>query len=395
MCQIPDKKNTSSIGLADIVRQHVDHYLESHTLSPEHHKVLNAIKNCRTALLGGHVDQCDQCHAHFYHYHSCRNRHCPQCGAFKSEQWLENRKAELLPVSYFHRVFTLPHELNHLVMYNKEMLYDLLFKSAWKSLKTLGANPNRLNGEMGMMAILHTWGQNLTQHNHVHCIVPAGALKRNGCWNASKKYLFPVQVISKVFRGIYVSNLRKLFQASKLVLPTSLSHHGFNQLLDSVMEKSWVVYAKKPFAGPEKLLGYLGRYTHKIAISNHRILSCDKDQVTFKWRDYADESKEKVMKLSPAEFIRRFLLHVLPSGFMRIRSFGFLANACKAKKIGIIQRQLNVKPTKKAKEKPDTATLMLQLTGKDITICPECHQGKLKQVKQFTSSFYYPQLDTS
>ena len=382
MCVVEENRRQESVELADIFRMHGDEYCKARVLTSEQYKVINAIKNCRTSVLGGHTDQCDHCSAMVCSYNSCRNRHCPKCESFKAAQWLENRKAECLPVSYFHVVFTLPHELNNLVLYNKKILYNLLFQSAWETLKKLGADKARLDGEMGMLSVLHTWGQNLSAHNHVHCIVPGGALQRSGKWKGSKKYLFPVKVLSKLFRGIYISKLRCVYQKGELVLPDKLADNllakDFGRLLDELMDKDWVVYAKKPFASTENLLNYLGRYTHKIAISNTRILSCNEREVSFKWRDYSDDNKEKVMTLKPEEFIRRFLSHVLPSGFMRIRSFGFLANACKAKKIKIIQEQLDYEPPI-SDEKFDTAALMLKLTGKDISICPYCKQGKLRR----------------
>lgn len=401
MCTLPENGQRPSVELADIFNMHGDTYCQANILTPEQYKVINAIKNCRTSVLGGHVEQCDKCLATQCAYNSCRNRHCPKCESFKAAKWLEARQAELLPVCYFHVVFTLPHELNNLVLYNKTILYNLLFESVWETLKKLGKDPKRLGGEMGMLAILHTWGQNLLQHNHAHCIVPGGALKLNGQWQGAKKYLFPVKVLSKLFKGIYVSKLRVLYQQNQLKLPGQLTQiltsNNFDELLDVLMSKEWVVYAKPPFTTPEKLLDYLGRYTHKIAISNYRILACDAQSVTFKWRDYTDNNKEKIMQLKPEEFIRRFLSHVVPDGFMRIRSFGFLANAAKAKKIKIIQKQLKYKPARCAEkaEKKDTVTLMFELTGKDITLCPYCKEGKLKRVSDIPSKFRNTVFDTS
>lgn len=399
MCDKKANLLSSTVELADIFRQHADAYLKTHQLSVEQHQVVNAILNCRTSVLGGHVLQCDHCQGKHYQYHSCRNRHCPKCESFKAAQWLEARQAELLPVGYFHVVFTLPHELNNLVLYNKRELYNVLFQSVWETLKTLGADKWRLGGEMGMLAVLHTWGQNLSQHNHLHCIVPGGAIKHSGKWVSSKKYLFPVKVLSKLFRGKYVAKLREAYRNKSLTLPSklteTLSANQFDTLLNTLMKKDWIVYAKEPFAGPENLLRYLGRYTHKIAIANHRIISCNKDTVTFSWRDYADNNQQKIMHLNPQEFIRRYLSHVLPKGFMRIRSFGFLANPCKAKKVLLIQKQLNHQPTKA--QKRDIATLMLVLTGKDITRCPTCQKGKLLHIADIVplAKFGRTKWDTS
>lgn len=397
MCESEKPGRSASVELADIFRMHADTYCQNNVLTPEQYKVVNAIKNCRTAMLGGHIKQCDTCLALACAYNSCRNRHCPKCESFKAAQWLEARQAELLPVSYFHVVFTLPHAVNNLVLYNKKILYNLLFEAVWETLKTLGQDKKRLGGEMGMLAILHTWGQTLTEHNHLHCIVPGGALMHDGQWKSTKKYLFPVKVLSKLFRGIYVSKLRLAYENNQLILPTqlteTLSAKDFDKLLNDLMSVDWVVYAKAPFAGPEKLLNYLGRYTHKIAISNYRIISVDEQFVTFKWRDYADNNTEKIMQLKPEEFIRRFLSHVLPSGFMRIRAFGFLANACKTKKLGHIQEELNYKPKKSTKK--DAVEKMFELTGNDITICPHCKQGKLKKIQKIPSMLISAKLDSS
>ena len=400
MCHTAKTETQPSVELADVFGLHGNTYKQAHTLTPEQHKVFNAIINCRTHALGGHVKQCDQCDAIQCAYNSCRNRHCPQCESFKAARWLQTKQAELLPVRYFHVVFTLPHELNNLVLYNKKLLYNLLFESAWETVKKLGKDPKRLNGEMGMLSVLHTWGQNLTQHNHVHCIVPGGTLKNNGQWRSSTKYLFPVKVMSKLFRGIYMSKLTTLYQQNQLKLPDKLTDsligRDVDLLLNQLMRKDWVVYAKPPFTTPEKLVNYLGRYTHKIAISNHRILAVNEQSVTFKWRDYADDNKEKIMQLKPGEFIRRFLSHVVPNGFMRIRSFGFLANACKAKKVAMIRKTLKHKP--KQVEKKDTASLMLELTGKDIALCPVCKQGKLQAIRSIASTlmkFNQTIVDTS
>lgn len=398
MCILPERVAKPSVELADIFRMHGNTYTQGHALTAEQYKVFNAIQNCRTSALGGHIEQCERCDAIQCAYNSCRNRHCPKCESFKAAKWLEARQAELLPVRYFHVVFTLPHELNNLVLYNKRILYRLLFESAWETLKKLGADPKRLNGEMGMLSILHTWSQNLSQHNHLHCIVPGGALKINGEWKASKNYLFPVKVLSKLFRGIFVSKLRNLYQTDQLKLPDrlteKLSNNHFDKLLDIIMQKDWIVYAKPPFNKPEDILNYLGRYTHKIAISNYRILACSDQCVTFKWRDYANGNKIKIMKLKPKEFIRRFLSHVVPNGFMRIRNFGFLANACKADKIKTILKQLRHEHKKPVKKK-SVEILMLELTGKDITLCPICKQGKLKRISEIRPTLPKAIFDTS
>ena len=399
------RRDKSAVELADVLRMHGPSYRANHTLMPQQHKVFNAILNCRTSVLGGHVEKCDYCGELHISYNSCRNRHCPKCQALKTAKWLKKRQKELLPVPYFHVVFTLPHELNTLILYNKKELYSLLFQSAWKTVDTLGKDKKRLDGLMGMLSILHTWSQNLSNHNHVHCIVPGGALTKNNKWNSSKKnYLFPVKVMSKLFRGVYISGLRELYQKSKLKIPRDSNSQinlkiksNFDNLLNGLMEKEWVVYSKKPFAGPEKLLDYLGRYANKIAISNNRILAVDNNHVTFKWRDYSDNNKVKIMKLKPEEFIRRYLSHVIPKGFMRIRFFGFLSSACKKKNIGIICDALSCQPkkTKEKDEKIDVKILIEELTGVDITLCPKCKKGKLRRIETIPNKFRRTKIDTS
>jgi hypothetical protein len=283
-------------------------------------------------------------------------------------------------------VFTLPHELNHLILYNKSQLYRLLFQSVWETLDTLGQSPKRLDGKMGMIGVLHTWSQNLLSHNHLHCIVPGGALTDAGTWNAAKPdYLFPVKVVSKIFKGLYISKLRALHKETPLNFPDTLKENAFSPLLDILMEKDWVVYAKKPFGGPEKLLDYLGRYTHKIAISNHRILKCEDKSVTFKWRDYSDDNKVKEMTLKPDEFIRRYLSHVVPKGFQRIRFYGFLGSASKRKSVEKIRAALNYRPKEtndNTTQTKDTKALMKELMGVDISMCDVCKEGHLKITRE-------------
>lgn len=393
-----NRRQASSVELADVFKRHGEKYRAEHTLTPEQHKVMNAVINCRNAALGGHVEQCEQCEATKIAYNSCRNRHCPKCQSIRTARWLESRREELLPVQYFHLVFTLPHELNHLILYNKAALYNTLFQAAWETLNTLGQSPTRLNGQMGMIGILHTWGQNLSVHNHLHCIVPGGALTKMGRWRSSKRgYLFPVKVMSKLFRGFYISKLRALQKSGELKFPDTLPSEQFSSLLDTLMEKAWVVYSKEPFGGPEKLLDYLGRYTHKIAISNHRILHCDDNSVTFQWRDYADGNQVKAMTLKPDEFIRRYLNHVLPKGFMRIRFFGILASACKKKKVEIVRSALSYTISKlmTSAKATDIKTIMQILTGVDISVCTACGKGKLRTIQRLPTKFGKTVFDTS
>jgi hypothetical protein len=402
MCDQESPQDKHPVELGDVFRMHRESYCENNTLIPEQYKIINAICNCRTSALGGHVEQCDNCDNICVSYNSCRNRHCPKCQSLKTTKWLEDRQKELLPVAYFHVVFTLPHELNTLVLYNKKELYSCLMQAAWETIKTLGQDPKRLNGLMGMLAILHTWGQNLLSHNHIHCIVPGGAMVKGNQWRSSKSnYLFPVKAISQIFRGIFITGLRVLYEENKLKIPddsdltTSLNiKKNFDALINNLMEKSWVVYAKEPFAGPKKLLDYLGRYVNKIAISNNRIISCDEKSVKFKWRDYSDGNKVKVMKLKPEEFVRRFLSHAVPIGFMRVRFFGFLANACKNKNVTKIRKILSYEPSE-AKQKKDIRTLMLELTGNDITLCPKCNKGHFYTIQTMPNKLVNVSPDTS
>lgn len=389
----------NSVELADIFNAYGDSYCENNKLPLVSHKAINAICNCRTKALGGHVHRCELCSAEIIMYDSCRNRHCPKCQTMAKARWLEARQAELLPVQYFHAVFTVPHELNTIASYNQTTIYNILFKAAWTTVKTLGADPKRLGGLMGMLAALHTWGQNLLQHIHLHCIIPGGALKKQE-WTPSKpKYLFPVKVMSKLFRGIFVQSLRQAFDNGELVFKGSIANLAaekeFADLLRQLMGKNWVVYSKKPFNGAKGAVDYLARYVYKTAISNDRILSCENNKVSFKWRDYADNNKIKIMWLDAHEFIRRFLIHVLPGGFMRIRSFGFLANSAKTNKIPQILAVLNQPKPIIATKKETFAELMLRLTGIDINICPECKKGRLVLIKTIPNFKQVQFWDTS
>jgi hypothetical protein len=390
-----------SAELADIFNLYGDSYIEQHGISAAQRKAINAICNCRTAALGGNLQRCDCCGKEIISYNSCRNRHCPKCQALAKARWLAARQAELLPVEYFHVVFTIPHELNFLAGYNQNLIYNILFKAAWATIQDLGRDPKRLNGNMGLLAALHTWGQNLLQHIHLHCIIPGGAFQDNQ-WNSCKSgFLFPVKIVSKKFRGTFVSLLRKAYKNNQLKLQGVIADLAkpaiFTQLLDQLMKKEWCVYCKKPFNGAKGAVDYLAKYVYKTAISNNRILSCNNNKVTFNWRDYSDHNKIKKMTLDPHEFIRRFLSHVLPDGFMRIRSFGFLANSCKAKKIQKILELLEQKKPPEIK-KESAEELMRRLTGINIHLCPTCKKGKLLTIKrlpnfkQFQNNKYW---DTS
>lgn len=350
MC-IQSGRPVNKVELADIFSQHGDAYLASHSVSSIQRKAINAISSCRTSALGGHVSRCDHCGALEIAYNSCRYRHCPKCQTTKKLRWLEERKAELLPVPYFHVVFTLPHELNQIASYNPTLIYNLLFKAAWATVNTLGHDKKRLDAQMGMVAFLHTWNQKLSQHNHLHCMVPAGGLRDvdgQTLWHASKKpdYLFPVKVMGKLFGKLFLTELTHAFKNNAFQFKGSITElakeSNFMKLKFQLSKKTWNVYAKAPFNGAEGGMEYLARYFSKTAIGNERILSCDETQVAFKWRDSSDNKKTKVMRLGVHEFIRRYLSHILPHGFMRARYFGFLANSVKAKNITLIRSLLSM-----------------------------------------------------
>jgi hypothetical protein len=380
----------SSVELSDIFNLYGNSYIDRHKLSVVQHKAINAIRNCRTAALGGNVQCCSHCGAEVISYNSCRNRHCPKCQTLAKTKWLEARQAELLPVEYFHVVFTIPHELNLLAGYNQTLIYNILFKSAWTTIRTLGADKKRLVGLMGMLAALHTWGQNLLQHIHLHCIIPGGALAGSRWVSCQPGFLFPIKVMSKIFRGTFVSLLRQAFRNNELkmqgVIVNFADPKRFTDLLDQLMKKDWCVYSKKPFNGAKGAVDYLAKYVYKTAISNNRILSCDDGKVSFNWRDYSDHNRIKTMSITAEEFMRRFLTHVLPDGFMRLRSFGFLANSCKTKNIQQILNILNQKaPIVLLRKKESAAELMLRLTGVDITLCSKCKVGRLQNIKTLSS----------
>jgi Putative transposase/Transposase zinc-binding domain len=327
--------NRPMLELADIVRQAGPDYIERHRseLAWPHLKVLQAIQNCRTAALGGHLDSCSQCGYQAISYNSCRHRHCPKCQTAAREQWLAARSAELLPVPYYHVVFTLPRALSALVLQNKRLLYPLLFRASAETLLAVAADPKHLGAQIGFLSVLHSWGQRLDHHPHVHCVVPGGGVSPDGlAWKNPPRrgFFLPVRVLSRVFRGKFIAGLKRLFRRRQLqfhgALRSLAEAKPFRRFLRSLFQSDWVVYAKKPFGGPEHVLQYLARYTHRVAISNHRLLSFADGQVTFRWKDYAHGSKQRKMTLTTDEFLRRFLLHVLPRGLMRIRHFGFLAN---------------------------------------------------------------------
>jgi len=379
-------ERTSRIELATIVRAHGAAYQRAHPLCRAQRRALRAIASCRTAALGGHRAVCTACGAERITYNSCRNRHCPKCQRVATERWLDARRREVLPIPYFHVVFTLPHTLNPLAQSHPRLIYQLLFQAAASTLTRFGRDPRQLGGDLGGTAVLHTWGQTLTQHVHVHCVVTGGALAPGGTrWIPARPgFLFAVRALAKVFRGRYLAGLRRAFDRGDLHLTGGLATlaepTAFAAWLDELCTQAWVVYCKPPFAGPEHVLAYLGRYTHRVALSNDRLVAVADGRVRFRWRDYADGDRVKLMELDIDEFLRRFLLHIVPDGFVRIRHFGLLANRRRAAALAQCRVLLTQPPPV---ERPESVRdLMLRLAGVDIERCPVCQQGRLQQVER-------------
>ena len=361
--------------VADIIREHGDRFIEAHGawLTTQHRRVLRALARCRTAALGGHLDRCVACDHRAISYNSCRNRHCPKCLTAARDQWLAARQDELLPVGYHHVVFTLPHELSWLALQNKKLVYDLLLRASAATLLDIAADPKHLGAAIGFLSVLHTWGQNLLHHPHVHCVIPVGGLSADGARWVHPRYRFflPVKVLSRVFRGKFVAGLKRAFRRGTIALPGRLARLAdattCRAYLRSLFRHDWVVYAKPPFGGPEHVLQYLARYTHRVAISNHRLVHVADDHVTLRWKDYAHGSASKLMTVSAMEFLRRFSLHVLPRGFVRIRFFGFLASRRRADDLPRCRRVLE-STQRQAVTRPTDATI----TPSASWPCPRC-----------------------
>lgn len=373
------------LELAQVLRAHGATYRQAHPMAAVQRRAIAAIEACRTAVLGGHARQCDACGAIEVSYNSCRNRHCPKCQTLAKERWVAARAAELMPVPYFHLVFTLPHALNPLAQGNPRVIYALLFQAASQTLAEFGHNARWLGGELGATLVLHTWGQNLGQHLHVHALVVGAALTPDGALKLAKPgFLFPVQALSRVFRAKYLAALQGAFAQDQLRFGGSTqvlqAPRAFVAFIAQLRQPDWVVYAKRPFAGPRQVLAYLGRYTHRVAIGNHRLVSFSDTAVRFRWRDYAHDNATKVMTLTPEEFIHRFLLHVLPSGFMRIRHYGWLANRSKPDRLPRL-RQLLDQPEPIKAEPESVAAFLLRVCYIDITRCPYCGEQRLRLVE--------------
>ena len=387
MCAVPMRTAVAvarpRLELADIVRARGDGYRRTHRLAPVQHAALRAIATCRTAVLGGHRETCDRCGATRITYNSCRNRHCPKCQTLTKERWLAARRADLLPIPYFHVVFTLPHMLNALAQGNPRVLYTLLFRAAADTLLTFGRDPRHLGGTVGITAMLHTWGQTLSQHLHVHCLVTGGALAAAGSrWITGRSsFLFPVRALATVFRAKYLAGLHRAFDSGALTFAGGTAaladRRAFVAFLGQLRAVDWIVYAKRPFAGPEQVLAYLGRYTHRVALSNDRLVDHGDGRVRFRWKNYADHDRVKVMTLEVDEFLRRFLLHVVPRGFMRIRHFGLLANRTRRGTLAQCRALLGHPPPEDVRPE-SVAELMQRLTGVDLSRCPVCGEGRMQ-----------------
>jgi hypothetical protein len=370
------------VELAQVFARFGAAYQAAHRLVAVQYRAMAAIQACRTEVLGGHVERCDTCGELRYHYHSCRNRHCPKCQTLAKERWLAARRAELLPVPYFHLVFTLPHELNALAQGNPRAIYALLFQSVSDTLIEFGKNPRWLGGAIAATLVLHTWGQTLSQHLHLHCLIAGGALHQDGHWIGSRRgFLFPATALSSVFRGKFIAGLKRLFLCGSLKLAGSSATLADpleqRHLVNTLHESDWVVHAKRPFAGPQQVLDYLGRYTHRVAISNNRLVSCEDTTVRFRYKDYAHGNRRKVLALTPTEFIRRFLLHILPTGFMRIRHYGILANRAKGEKLAQARNALNHQSAPHPPEPESVAAFWLRVADLDIHLCPHCKAGRM------------------
>lgn len=380
------------IEIADIFRKYGSAFREKYRIPLHYIKVMNLISVCRTSALGGHLEKCDKCGYETNAYNSCRNRHCPKCQFTAKEKWIENRKSELLPIPYYHIVFTIPEELNRLTLANKKVMYNILFKSASETLLVLGKDPKHLGAEIGIIAVLHTWGQNLMDHPHLHCIVTGGGLNRDKSkWVKAKKakhknFFIHVNIISDLFKKKFLYYFKKAQKNKELKFVGKISelneHKVFQSMLNSLYTKKWITYCKRPFGGPEKVLEYLGRYTHRVAISNNRIKRMENNRVVFEWKDYRDNNTRKEMELPAVEFIRRFLLHILPENFYKTRYYGILSSRSKQKAIARCRELLGVAKDKEPKEAEIVQTCSdRELPNKEISVgynqCPNCKVGTM------------------
>ena len=393
------------LEVGDVFRRYGEIFRQQHagSLSRAQLRVMTAIECCRTAALGGHIEQCDQCHFQRIAYNSCRDRHCPKCQSLARAQWIEDRQAELLDTQYFHVVFTVPEEIAAIAFQNRKVVYDILFRATSETLRTIAVDPKHLGAEIGFFAVLHSWGQNLMFHPHLHCVVPGGGLSPDGNrWIPCRKGFFlPVRALSRLFRRLFVESMEKAFDAGQLQFFSALEElrdpTAFRRLLGRVRSREWVVYAKKPFAGPQQVLDYVGRYTHRVAISNNRILNIEDGLVTFRYKDYRDGSQQRTMTLAADEFIRRFLLHVLPEGFHRIRYYGFFGARYRKEKLEQCRQLLGMVPREPESKMAelDYRDRYQALTGSSLWECPACHRGRMIVIGEIPPGSIPPIIDTS
>src|SRR5882762_3283389 len=380
------------LEVGDVFRCYGDAYRQQHagSLSRAQLRVMSAIERCRTAALGGHVEKCDQCEYQRIAYNSCRDRHCPKCQSLARAQWIEDRQAELLDTEYFHVVFTMPKEIAAIAYQNKEVVYNILFRATSETLRTIGADPKHLGAEIGFFAVLHSWGQNLMFHPHLHCVVPGGGLSPDGTrWIPCRPGFFlPVRVLSRLFRRLFLELLEKASDDRQLQFFSALkelqNRQVFLRYLAPLRKAEWVVYAKAPFAGPQQVFDYVGRYTHRVAISNHRLLDIEAGQVRFQWKDYRHQGQQKTMTLSAEEFIRRFLLHALPDGFQRIRYYGLLGNRYRQQNLARCRQLLGMTLPVEPPLPEDYRDQHELLTGSSLRECPLCRRGRMVMVEMLT-----------
>jgi len=393
---------SNGIEVGDIFRLFGALYQQEYKLPLDHKKAMDAIESCRTKALGGHIDVCEKCGHEQIAYNSCRNRFCPKCNFLKREQWILDREKHLLPITYYHIVFTIPDDLNRLCLVNQKVMYDILFKSASETISDLATDEKHIGGKVGFLCVLHTWGQNLVDHPHLHCIVTGGGLSNDGArWVIPKKttpkkdFFIHVHVISALFKKKFLVYLKGAYQSGELKFIGEIealkSRAQFQALIDKLYNKKWITYCKKPFGGPEKVIRYLGRYSHRVAISNSRIVKLEDGKVTFKWRDYRDGGKNKLMTISAYEFIRRFLLHILPKRYYKIRYYGLLASRNLATNLQLCKLLLNV--VAKIAEQADKLhwdELMFELFGIDVWLCPKCKTGRLVLKQMIVKNSHAP-----
>ncbi len=396
------------LEVADVFRHYGAAYRQAHdaSLSLAQRRVMTAIEVCRTAALGGHVERCDACGHQRIFYNSCRNRHCPKCQSLARSHWIEDRLAEILETQYFHVVFTVPEEIAAIAYQNKRVVYSILFRATAETLRTIASDPKHLGAELGFFAVLHTWGQTLMLHPHLHCVIPGGGLSPDGTrWISCRNGFFlPVRVLSRLFRRLFLEYLQAAFNSGQLQFFSALQElqqeQAFACYLAPLRNVDWCVYAKQPFAGPQQVLDYVGRYTHRVAISNNRLLEIDNGQVSFCWKDYRENNQQKTMTLSAAEFIRRFFLHVLPNGFQRIRYYGFLSNRYRQLKLAQCRQLLGMASPEETSNGlqpgPDYRDRYEQLTGSSLRECPVCHKGNMVLRETLIAVWLQPVLiDTS